>query len=312
MLAKAIATGFNSPFVTIPGSGFAQTFIGMDAIIVRFLARKAKQLARKWGGQCIVFIDEIDAVGMRRQSLGGARDDEPARPRASTTSASSGRTARSTPSGDLVLETRAWRERLFEARAPQAPPSSSAGSARGIVNQGRRSRACSAAAAAARAEPAADRDGRDRQPAVLRAGADEPRQQVARRALRHPAPDRRRSRSGCRTPRPRSEPDLLHRRDQRPDRDARPRARRARAAWAATSGSARRRRATGSTSSTSTSTKVSHEEDLDTDEAPRRARPRSPTATRPAMIEQVCSMALTLRPPRRPRARSAGRTSSRR
>ena len=66
MLAKAIATGFNCPFVTIPGSGFAQTFIGMDAVIVRYLARKAKRLARKWGGQCIVFIDEIDAVGMRR------------------------------------------------------------------------------------------------------------------------------------------------------------------------------------------------------------------------------------------------------
>ena len=71
MLAKAIATGFNSPFVSIPGSGFAQTFIGIDAMIVRFLARKAKKLARKWGGQCIVFIDEIDAVGMRRQALQG-------------------------------------------------------------------------------------------------------------------------------------------------------------------------------------------------------------------------------------------------
>ena len=72
MLAKAIATGFNSPIVTIPGSGFAQTFMGMDVVIVRYMARKAKKLARKWGGQCIVFIDEIDAVGMRRQSLGGA------------------------------------------------------------------------------------------------------------------------------------------------------------------------------------------------------------------------------------------------
>ena len=70
MLSKAIATGFNSPFVSIPGSGFAQTFIGMDAVIVRYMARKARRLARKWGGQCIVFIDEIDAVGMRRQSLG--------------------------------------------------------------------------------------------------------------------------------------------------------------------------------------------------------------------------------------------------
>ena len=75
MLAKAIATGFNSPFVSIPGSGFAQTFIGIDAIIVRYLAWKAKRLARKWGGQCIVFIDEIDAVGMRRQALGGGAPD---------------------------------------------------------------------------------------------------------------------------------------------------------------------------------------------------------------------------------------------
>src|SRR4051794_31409112 len=72
MLAKAIATGFNSPFVTIPGSGFAQTFVGLDSILVRYLARKAKRLARKWGGQCIVFIDEIDAVGMRRNALAGA------------------------------------------------------------------------------------------------------------------------------------------------------------------------------------------------------------------------------------------------
>jgi ATP-dependent Zn protease len=69
MLAKAIATGFNCPIVTIPGSGFAQMFMGMDAIIVRWMIRKAKKLAMKWGGQCIVFIDEIDAVGMRRNAL---------------------------------------------------------------------------------------------------------------------------------------------------------------------------------------------------------------------------------------------------
>jgi ATP-dependent Zn protease len=110
MLAKAIATGFNSPFVTIPGSGFAQTFVGLDSILVRYLARKAKRLARKWGGQCIVFIDEIDAVGMRRNSLGGATTsfaevpfEEPSFER----------------SGDLVLETRAWRDRQFERRAPE-------------------------------------------------------------------------------------------------------------------------------------------------------------------------------------------------
>ncbi len=93
MLAKAIATGFNSPFVSIPGSGFAATFIGIDAVIVRFLARKAKKLARKWGGQCIVFIDEIDAVGMRRQALQGAEHDAARRPRPL---ASTGRAARST------------------------------------------------------------------------------------------------------------------------------------------------------------------------------------------------------------------------
>ena len=79
MLAKALATGFNSPFVSIPGSGFAQAFIGIDAVIVRFLARKAKKLARKWGGQCIVFIDEIDAVGMRRQALRGQNMQPPDR-----------------------------------------------------------------------------------------------------------------------------------------------------------------------------------------------------------------------------------------
>jgi ATP-dependent Zn protease len=119
MLAKAIATGFNCPFVSIPGSGFAQTFIGIDAIIVRWLARKAKRLAAKWGGQCIVFIDEIDAVGMRRSSLGGAAPTM-------TTGASSfhdfcfyGRHGALTPSEDLILESRAWRERLFAERAPE-------------------------------------------------------------------------------------------------------------------------------------------------------------------------------------------------
>src|SRR5579862_9621566 len=72
MISKAIATNFNCPFVTIPGSGFAQMFMGMDAIVVQLLAHRARKLARKWGGQCIVFIDEIDAVGLRRQALGSS------------------------------------------------------------------------------------------------------------------------------------------------------------------------------------------------------------------------------------------------
>ncbi len=117
MMAKAIATGFNSPFVSIPGSGFAQTFIGIDAIIVRFLARKAKKLARKWGGQCIVFIDEIDAVGMRRQALGGGggRMTQNIEWQPSFY----GSWGAMNPSGDLIVENEAWRDWMFEQRAPE-------------------------------------------------------------------------------------------------------------------------------------------------------------------------------------------------
>jgi ATP-dependent Zn protease len=120
MLAKAIATGFNSPFISMPGSGFAATFIGIDAIIVRILARRAKRLARKWGGQCIVFIDEIDAVGMRRQSLGTGQPG--ALPLQTGSDAEDflffGPLGARNPSGDLVVETRAWRDRIFQQRAP--------------------------------------------------------------------------------------------------------------------------------------------------------------------------------------------------
>jgi ATP-dependent Zn protease len=120
MLSKAIATSFNAPFITMPGSGFAQTFIGMDVVVVMFLIRKARKLARKWGGQCIVFIDEIDAVGMRRQALGGG---VPGATGGQTGMASIhdylfyGPNGALNPSGDLVLESRAWRERLFDQRA---------------------------------------------------------------------------------------------------------------------------------------------------------------------------------------------------
>jgi ATP-dependent Zn protease len=116
MISKAIATNFNCPFVTIPGSGFAGMFIGMDALTVQFLARKARKLAAKWGGQCIVFIDEIDAVGMRRQALQHS-------PAAAATPSSIhdlcfyGPNGALNPSGDLILESRAWRDRLFAQRA---------------------------------------------------------------------------------------------------------------------------------------------------------------------------------------------------
>jgi ATP-dependent Zn protease len=127
-LAGGVLTG-NCPFVLMPGSGFQQTFLGMDAVIVRWLARKAKKLARKWGGQCIVFIDEIDAVGMRRAALGGAQSYTGARIEDSLFYGPFGAL---NPTGDMILETRAWRERLFAEREPKAPP---AGLAR-IFDQG--------------------------------------------------------------------------------------------------------------------------------------------------------------------------------
>jgi cell division protease FtsH len=137
MLAKAIATGFNSPIVTIPGSGFAQTFMGMDAVIVRWMARKAKKLARKWGGQCIVFIDEIDAVGMRRQALGGAMPGMMSpRPESFHDLCFYGPNGALTASEDLVLESRAWRERLFASRRPVPPgPNPFVARLGGLVNQ---------------------------------------------------------------------------------------------------------------------------------------------------------------------------------
>jgi cell division protease FtsH len=108
MLSKAIATGFNCPFVSIPGSGFAQTFIGIDAAIVRFLSFRAKRLARKWGGQCIVFIDEIDAVGMRRSSLGGQGFFQPL-------------PSFPIPAGDVIMENQEWRDQVFAERAADRP-----------------------------------------------------------------------------------------------------------------------------------------------------------------------------------------------
>ena len=121
MLSKAIATSFNCPFVTIPGSGFAQTFIGMDAVLVRWLAGKARRSWRgKWGGQCIVFIDEIDAVGMRRQALG--RGFAAASSPSVHDALFYGRDGRAHQDGDLVLETAEWREHLFSARAEPPRP----------------------------------------------------------------------------------------------------------------------------------------------------------------------------------------------
>jgi SpoVK/Ycf46/Vps4 family AAA+-type ATPase len=97
----------------------------MDVIIVRYLAWKAKRLARKWGGQCIVFIDEIDAVGRRRSALGdgGMGGFATPIPMSFEEFAFHGRNGSLTSTGDLVLETRAWRDKLFAARMPERRPS---------------------------------------------------------------------------------------------------------------------------------------------------------------------------------------------
>jgi cell division protease FtsH len=71
MLARATAGEANAPFFSISGSEFVEMFVGVGASRVRDLFNKAKKNA-----PCIVFIDEIDAVGRRRGSgMGGGHDE---------------------------------------------------------------------------------------------------------------------------------------------------------------------------------------------------------------------------------------------
>lgn len=64
-LAKAIATEAGLPFIAMSGSEFVEMFVGVGAGRIRSLFKKARQLAELKGG-CIIFIDEIDAVGAQR------------------------------------------------------------------------------------------------------------------------------------------------------------------------------------------------------------------------------------------------------
>ena len=66
MLAKAVAGEANVPFFSISGSDFVEMFVGMGASKVRDLFKQAKEKA-----PCIVFIDEIDAIGQKRNAGGG-------------------------------------------------------------------------------------------------------------------------------------------------------------------------------------------------------------------------------------------------
>jgi cell division protease FtsH len=64
-LAKAIATEAGLPFISMSGSEFVEMFVGVGAGRIRSLFKKARQLAELEGG-CIIFIDELDAVGAQR------------------------------------------------------------------------------------------------------------------------------------------------------------------------------------------------------------------------------------------------------
>lgn len=71
LLAKAVAGESKVPFFTISGSEFVEMFVGMGAARVRDLFKQAQEKA-----PCIVFIDEIDAIGKSRQSGGIGGNDE--------------------------------------------------------------------------------------------------------------------------------------------------------------------------------------------------------------------------------------------
>ena len=71
MLAKAVAGESNVPFFSISGSEFVEMFVGMGASKVRDLFSQAKEKA-----PCIVFIDEIDAIGQKRNGGGYGGNDE--------------------------------------------------------------------------------------------------------------------------------------------------------------------------------------------------------------------------------------------
>ena len=70
MLAKAVAGEANVPFFSMSGSEFVEMFVGMGASKVRDLFRQAKEKA-----PCIVFIDEIDAIGQKRDGRVGGNDE---------------------------------------------------------------------------------------------------------------------------------------------------------------------------------------------------------------------------------------------
>ena len=74
-LAKAIATESGIPFISMSASEFTEIFVGVGASRMRKLFKKARRLANAHGG-CIIFIDELDAIGRKRSFsyLGGGME----------------------------------------------------------------------------------------------------------------------------------------------------------------------------------------------------------------------------------------------
>ena len=70
LIAKAIAGEANVPFISMSGSEFIEMFAGLGASRVRKLFEKAKKIS-----PCIIFIDEIDAIGARRTNASGAESE---------------------------------------------------------------------------------------------------------------------------------------------------------------------------------------------------------------------------------------------
>ena len=69
-LAQCMSTEAGVPFAYASAASFRAMFIGMDVLMISRLYRKARRLAREYGA-CVVFMDEIDAIGMSRSARGG-------------------------------------------------------------------------------------------------------------------------------------------------------------------------------------------------------------------------------------------------
>jgi cell division protease FtsH len=73
LLAKAVAGEVGVPFIYAPASGFTNTMMGAGILQISMLFRKAKKFARLYDG-CVIFIDEIDAIGSRGPGTSMARE----------------------------------------------------------------------------------------------------------------------------------------------------------------------------------------------------------------------------------------------